>query len=1183
MKQPATTRSFLALLLALTLTLLAGPAMADEWTDANGDKWTYTVSNGVATITGHTGPGGDVTIPTTVDNGSGASYTVTQIGNAAFRTNTTLTKVTIPSSVTTIGDYAFELCTKLKDVTIPDGSKLTSIGRSAFLACYVLESVMIPQGVTSIATETFHRCSSLKSVTIPDGSKLTSIGSSAFRGCTYLKDVTIPEGVTSIGSNAFRDCTSLESVTIPEGVTSIERQVFQGCSSLKDVTIPEGVTSIGTQTFQGCSSLKDVTIPDGSKLKTIADQVFQGCTSLTSVTIPEGVTSIGNNTFQGCSSLESVTIPGSVTKIDDAAFKDSGLKTIDFGGTEAGWDAVKKGAEAIPIGVTMNYKGWLVTLDANGGTLSQTTVRTDEDGKVVSFPTPARTGHTFKGWLDAREGKLCLSGAIFTSPTTLEAQWEAGVPATQISLNKTTLTLAAGSSETLSATLEPTGATGHVTWSSSAPRVASVSAAGEVTAHSAGTATITATVNTLTATCAVTVSAARVPATKVSLNKTSLTLLEGDTETLVAILTPTGATDVPTWTSDNEAVATVSSSGEVTAVSAGTATVTATVNGQTATCAVTVSATRVPVQSLALNHTRLSLAIGGSETLTATPTPSNATDTVNWSSSAPAVAEVSAAGEVTALAPGTAVIIAAAGGQAAICTVTVSAVRVPATGITLSPAQLNLVVGGSETLGAILAPPNATDVPTWTSDAPSIADVSSGGQVTAISAGNATITATVNGHTATCAVTVSAMRVPATDITLSKTSMTLTAGGSETLGFILTPTNATDSVNWTSDNEAVASVSSTGEVTAFAAGTATITAEVNGYTATCVVTVSAAGGTAYNVTVSAGTGGMALASPSSAPQGTTVYLLALPNAGYKFKEWTSPDGVTFASAASVSTTFAMPDKPVTVTANFEADSGGGGGSGGGGSGGGGGASGTAYNVAVSAGTGGAALASPSSAPQGTTVYLLASPNAGYKFKEWSSPSGVTFGDATNVSTTFIMPAGDATVTAIFELDGGDPVNPPDVDPDVAITTEAQVLSNDGRTVVLRILFDGAPVANTRFWFWLELLSLNESVQTAAEPQAWIFYGPFEGTADAEGRLHIDAEALYWEAGPYQGERAVLPGGEYRIHYADADTQRRYVGATEELIGLSGARDADRSGGGCDSAGLGALTLLGGAALLRRKR
>ena len=506
MKDMMMTRLCLALLLALTLAALAGPAMADEWT--------YTVSNNEATITKYNGSGGAVTIP---DELGGAP--VTTIGDYAFQNCENLTSVTIPSSVKTIGGYAFERCTKLKNVTIPDGSKLTSIGAGAFLACYVLESVMIPQGVTSIATETFHRCNSLKSVTIPDGSKLTSIGNRAFRDCSSLKDVTIPEGVTSIGNNAFWGCTSLESVTIPEGVTSIR-----------------------------------------------------------------------NNTFKGCTSLKDVTIPGSVTKIDDEAFKNSGLKTIDFGGTAAGWNAVTQGTDAIPSSVTtMNYKGWLVTLDANGGTPSQTTVRTDEDGKVVSLPTPARTGHTFKGWLDTREGKLCLSGAIFTSPTTLEAQWEAGVPATGVTLDEGALTLKEGGTATLTAKVSPEGTTDAVVWASTDDAVATVNN-GTVKGIEAGAAVVTATAGGHVAFCLVTVTGedgkpGPTP-TSVELDEASLTLAVGNTATLKATVDPAGA--AVTWATSDPSVATVSG-GKVTAKKAGTAIITATAGGRLAFCVVTVT------------------------------------------------------------------------------------------------------------------------------------------------------------------------------------------------------------------------------------------------------------------------------------------------------------------------------------------------------------------------------------------------------------------------------------------------------------------------------------------------------------------------------------------------------------------------------------------------------------------
>ena len=243
-----------------------------------------------------------------------------------------------------------------------------------------------------------------------------------------------------------------------------------------------------------------------------------------------------------------------------------------------------------------------------------------------------------------------------------------------ISLNKTSLSLVEGASETLTATITPSDATDKtVTWTSSDTKVATVSN-GKVTAVKAGTATITAkTSNNKTATCTVTVTKKTVEATGISLDKTSLSLDEGESETLTATVSPSDATDkTVTWTSSDKKVATVSN-GKVTAVKAGTATITAkTSNGKTATCTVTVSKKIVEATGISLNKTSLSLHEGASETLTVTITPADTTDkTVTWTSSDTNVATVSN-GKITAVKVGKATITATtSNGKTATCTVTV--------------------------------------------------------------------------------------------------------------------------------------------------------------------------------------------------------------------------------------------------------------------------------------------------------------------------------------------------------------------------------------------------------------------------------------------------------------------------------------------------------------------------------
>ena len=229
----------------------------------------------------------------------------------------------IPNSVTSIGDYAFHGCDSLKSITIPNS--VTSIGDNAFEYCSSLTSVTIGNSVTSIGYDAFSGCNSLTSVTIPNS--VTSIGGYAFFGCDSLTSVTIGNSVTSIGNHAFRSCFSLTSVTIGNSVTSIGESAFEDCSSLTSITIPNSVTSIGDYAFRYCSSLTSVTI--GNSVTSIGELAFADCSSLTSVTIGNSVTSIGDNAFRYCSSLKSITIPNSVTSIGDVAFKHcSSLKSI---------------------------------------------------------------------------------------------------------------------------------------------------------------------------------------------------------------------------------------------------------------------------------------------------------------------------------------------------------------------------------------------------------------------------------------------------------------------------------------------------------------------------------------------------------------------------------------------------------------------------------------------------------------------------------------------------------------------------------------------------------------------------------------------------------------------------------------------------------------------------------------
>lgn len=173
-----------------------------------------------------------------------------------------------------------------------------------------------------------------------------------------------------------------------------------------------------------------------------------------------------------------------------------------------------------------------------------------------------------------------------------------------------------------------------------------------------------------------------VAVTGVSLNKTSTSIQVGASEQLTATVEPNNATNkAVTWSSNTTSVATVDNNGNVTAVSEGTATITVTTQdgNKTATCTVTVtpaSSDPVAVTGVSLNKTSTTLTVGGSETLTETVQPSNATNkAVNWSCNPTSVATVDSNGKVTAVAEGTATITVTTqdGNKTATCTVTVNA------------------------------------------------------------------------------------------------------------------------------------------------------------------------------------------------------------------------------------------------------------------------------------------------------------------------------------------------------------------------------------------------------------------------------------------------------------------------------------------------------------------------------
>jgi len=300
------------------------------------------------------------------------------------------------------------------------------------------------------------------------------------------------------------------------------------------------------------------------------------------------------------------------------------------------------------------------------------------------------------------------------------------------------------------------------------------------------------------------------------------------------------------WSSSNTGIATVSSSGGVTAIAVGAATITATSEGKSGSANVTVSP--APVATVVVSPGSLSLNIGQSGNLIAELRDQagivlSGRD-VSWSSRNAGIASISASGSVTGVAAGTATLTATSEGKSGTAIVTVSPAQVAT--ITVVPNTLSLVPGQSGSLTAELRDqagnPLSGRAVSWSTNTGSIATVSASGNVLGVAVGTATITATSEGKSGTAAVTVSAIPVATVAIIPGSLALplfetgTLNAEVRDQSGNVLTGRQ----IAWSSSNIGVATVSASGAVTGVAVGTATITATSEGKSGGAIVSVTPA-------------------------------------------------------------------------------------------------------------------------------------------------------------------------------------------------------------------------------------------------------------------------------------------------------------------------------------------------------
>ena len=305
-----------ALICAFTVTTLAVEVDGIDYSFSEGEA-TVTPVNKSCKLT-------VVDIPETVTY-EGVTYTVTAIASQAFRSNSSITSVTIPSSVTTVGDEAFYQCGSLTNAVFEGAD--TALGNKIFMFCGKLTSASLPTNITKIPNGTFFGVgTSASPFTIPNLSectKLTTIGEDCFRDSKEI-NISIPDTVTTIEERAFQAGCSSGSISIGRNsqLQVIGDNAFTSCTAIKSIYIPSSVTSIGTGAFSGCGNLTTFENFENCQITVIEASLFEGLSKLTSIKLPETVTTI-EHAFIGNKNLNKVYIPKSVTEIADTFLKSS--------------------------------------------------------------------------------------------------------------------------------------------------------------------------------------------------------------------------------------------------------------------------------------------------------------------------------------------------------------------------------------------------------------------------------------------------------------------------------------------------------------------------------------------------------------------------------------------------------------------------------------------------------------------------------------------------------------------------------------------------------------------------------------------------------------------------------------------------------------------------------------------
>lgn len=265
---------------------------------------------------------------------------LTSIGNWTFRGMAALESIVVPNAVTEMGTYAFANDTSLKSAKLSTSCPWLKEG--LFSECNALQSITIPSAVTKMDGYMFTNCKALTSATFEDGTDLIEMGYGAswknyglFSDCP-LKTLNLGRWLsynTEVASRSpFYSIDALKNLNIGKNVKVIDKYMFSYCEGLEEVNLPDNITSVNLWGFRGCSSLKSVRLSE--KLSQVGDYGFAGCTSLDNVTFPASMTSVASNSFSDCTALRKLDLGQNLLIIGPSAFEnDKALEGIEIPST----------------------------------------------------------------------------------------------------------------------------------------------------------------------------------------------------------------------------------------------------------------------------------------------------------------------------------------------------------------------------------------------------------------------------------------------------------------------------------------------------------------------------------------------------------------------------------------------------------------------------------------------------------------------------------------------------------------------------------------------------------------------------------------------------------------------------------------------------------------------------------